>query len=63
MDTPTLHGLELSHGDHVGTDIEPRCCDQDMTPKPPADGMHTFKCGNCKTAVDIDGQGLVFDIR
>ncbi|MEU2233145.1 hypothetical protein [Streptomyces vietnamensis] len=63
MDTPTLHGLELSHGDHVGTDIQPRCCDQDMTPKPPARNRHTFKCGSCSTVLVVDGQGLVYDIR
>lgn len=63
MDTPTLHGLELSPGDHVGTDIEPRCCDQDMTLKPPTRDLRTFKCGNCSTTLVIDSQGLVFDIR
>jgi hypothetical protein len=63
MDTPTLHGLDLSHGDHVGTDIEPRCCDQDMTPQPATRSDHKFKCDSCSTFVVIDGQGLVFDIR
>ena len=62
MDTPTLHGLELSHGDHVGTNIEPRCCDQDMTPKPASD-QQTFTCRNCSTVLVINGKGLVFDIR
>jgi hypothetical protein len=63
MDTPTLHGLELSHGDHVGTDIQPRCCDQAMAPKPVASDDRKFKCGNCSTVLVIDAQGLVFDIR
>ena len=63
MDTPTLHGLELSPGDEVGTDIDPRCCDQDMTSKPKASDQHTFQCANCLTVVVIDSNGLVFDIR
>ncbi|MFD6360188.1 hypothetical protein ACFWFX_10075 [Streptomyces roseolus] len=63
MDAPTLHGLEISHGDHVGTDIEPSCCGQDMTRKPSAHGDHTFKCGDCSTVLVVDGCGLVFDIR
>ncbi|MER6098357.1 hypothetical protein ABT154_21365 [Streptomyces sp. NPDC001728] len=63
MDTPTLHGLELSHGDHVGTDAQPRCCAQDMTLNPLMSDDLTFKCGSCSTVVVIDNQGLVFDIR
>ncbi|MFE7510176.1 hypothetical protein ACFU8I_02945 [Streptomyces sp. NPDC057540] len=62
MDTPTLHGLELSPGDHVGTDVEPRCCDQDMTPRP-VSHKNTFTCANCLTVMTVDSQGLVFDIR
>ncbi|MEU8525279.1 hypothetical protein AB0C77_06700 [Streptomyces sp. NPDC048629] len=62
MNEPTLHGMELTPGDEAGLDATPVCCSSDMTRRPDGDGIR-FTCANCGTAVDVNANGLVTDIR
>ncbi|MFD9276889.1 hypothetical protein ACFWD7_06300 [Streptomyces mirabilis] len=78
MPTPTTsYGYELEIADDAGHDDIPVCCGNDMTGKKvacicctnedtgeAATGAHTVHtCGDCGTELEIDGVGLVFDIR
>lgn len=63
---PTIHGLELSPGDDLGTDTTPDCCDEEMAAKDTADGYRYYTCGNCETVLTVlpvASNGIVFDIR
>lgn len=54
---PSIHGLELSPGDELGT-ATPDCCDEEMTASDSG-----YRCGDCGTVVTVSPRsGLVFDI-
>lgn len=56
---PSIHGLELSVGDELGSDTAPDCCDTEMTPV----NASTYTCGECGTALEVNSLGLVSDMR
>lgn len=63
---PSVHGLELSPGDELGTDIVPDCCDEEMAANDTADGYRYYMCGDCETVLTVlpvASNGIVFDIR
>lgn len=59
---PNVLHRELSPGDELGRDLPPDCCGDEMTGKPDADHIK-YTCGDCGTVLEVDGFGLVFDIR
>jgi hypothetical protein len=60
----TSYGYELSPGDETDLDDTPRCCGESMTAKAPdEDGDREYLCGQCGTALEINENGLVWDIR
>lgn len=75
---PTIYGMELDPGMEIEDGV-PDCCYGPMTKtkeKPcttccaPEDtdgagtGIHIeYECDDCTTVVEVDGLGLVFDIR
>lgn len=61
--TPSIHGQELSIGDHLGAHTVPDCCDEKMTAGPLNLGYRDYTCSNCKTILEVSPLGLVFDIR
>ncbi|MDX2560487.1 hypothetical protein PV371_12625 [Streptomyces sp. TX20-6-3] len=67
MSTPMLNGgYELSIGDWIQLDVDvPDCCDNEMATQPRATNydQQKFNCGDCKTVVVVDSNGLIYDIR
>ncbi|MFE0651028.1 hypothetical protein ACFVZH_20805 [Streptomyces sp. NPDC059534] len=63
MGTPTIDGFELTIGDHLGLGITPHCCAEDMDTKQKHGDLQTLRCSNCRTALIVDGRGLVWDIQ
>ena len=74
---PTIYGMELDPGMEIEDGV-PDCCYGPMTKKTPdrceccrpkdtegtGTGRHTtYVCDDCGTVVEVDGLGLVFDIR
>jgi hypothetical protein len=74
---PTIYGMSLDLAMHIDDGI-PDCCygpmakgkEEACTCCAPEDtdgagtGVHVeYKCGDCGTVVEVDGLGLVFDIR
>jgi hypothetical protein len=60
---PTIYGMELDPGVHID-DAVPDCCYGPMDPKPAhIQGHLEYVCGDCGTVVEVDGLGLVHDIR
>ncbi|GGU52399.1 hypothetical protein [Streptomyces lavendofoliae] len=56
---PSIHGHELSPGDELGHDTAPTCCGGEMDPT----NSTTYRCGHCGTVLEVNGLGLVSDIR
>ena len=59
----TSYGYELSPGDETDLDDIPVCCGSDMTGKKLDDGDIEHACENCGTVLEINENGLVWDIR
>ncbi|MFF8840500.1 hypothetical protein [Streptomyces sp. NPDC015130] len=63
MSTPTIDGYELTIGDDLGIGFTPDCWDNEMDALPMTGDRQTFQCGDCKTALTVTDNGLVYDIR
>lgn len=64
MNIPTLNGTPLSFDDEIGHDAPPDCCSMPMSAmRPDADSHLTYTCGCCGIVVEVDGYGLVYDMR
>ena len=60
---PTIYGMRLDFGMHID-DAVPDCCYGEMDADGPSkDGHRLYTCGDCRTTVEVDELGLVFDIR
>ena len=60
---PTTYGVPLSIADDLGHDVAPAYCRAEMTGKNIAEGHQEYTCAGCRTVVEVDDLGLVFDIR
>jgi hypothetical protein len=59
---PDIRGHELAIGDELGHELPPDCCDTQMTKKTDTGDLE-YVCRWCKTVLEVDRLGLVFDIR
>lgn len=59
----TSYGYELAPGDDAGHENIPVCCDTDMNGKKTAQGGIDFTCRRCGTVLEVDEDGLVYDIH
>lgn len=60
---PTIYGATVRVADEIGREDAPDCCGEEMTRSTDAHGDLIYTCGCCRTEVEVDDLGLVFDIR
>ena len=59
----TSYSYELRIADETDLEDNPRCCGDDMNGSKTTEGGIDYTCGSCGTMLEINENGLVWDIR